>query len=176
LNPKRRTLRETRCAPMDVRSVAMIVRESASVARANGVRMSAIGRPVAQDHAYAKRYFPARTESVGGAREFVAHLYSTFGIAPPDEAILVLSELATNAVQHARTSFDVVFELVGCSVRISVTDGSNELPVVREPDSAAFGGRGIRIVSALSDWDVRQVDGYPGKTIRFTPRMGPTDG
>lgn len=156
--------------------MAMIVREPASVARANGVHMSAVRRHITQDHAYAKRYFPARAESVRGAREFVALLYSTYGIIPPEEAILVLSELATNSVQHAGTSFDVVFELLGCSIRISVTDGSDELPVLREPDAASCGGRGMRIVSALSDWDVRQVDGYPGKTIRFTPRSGLLDG
>jgi hypothetical protein len=34
----------------------------------------------------------------------------------------------------------------------------------------------MRIVSELSDWDVRQVDGYPGKTIRFTPRAGTLNG
>ncbi|MFH8383566.1 ATP-binding protein [Kitasatospora sp. NPDC018058] len=71
---------------------------------------------------------------------------------------LVLSELVTNAVQHARVSpgreIAVRFEIVCSHLRIEVHDASSEKPVVRRSTgSDDLSGRGLCLVEALSvEW------------------------
>lgn len=95
--------------------------------------------------------------------------------AVPDAVVadalrLAVSELATNAVIHARTSFSV--RIVRSSdgvVRVAVSDGSTDLPVRQERRPNAAGGRGIAIVEHLSaDWGVDLGDG--GKSVWFELR------
>ena len=66
-----------------------------------------------------------------------------------------MSELATNAVRHAHTPFEVVVQTDGY-VRIEVEDRSTD-PPVRKPPSEE-GGRGLAIVEQLCDrWGVHIV-------------------
>ena len=68
---------------------------------------------------------------------------------------LVVSELVTNAVRHARTSSTVVLERSGPSLTLTVRDCSPSLPLLTTRDSMAGGGRGLGIVDVLSrDWGV----------------------
>ena len=70
---------------------------------------------------------------------------------------LMLSELATNAVQHAATEFEVAVELIdgGRSVRVSVTDTAEGFPTPEAAAPDAPRGRGLHIVSSLADdWGV----------------------
>ena len=62
------------------------------------------------------------------------------------ELTLALSELASNAVRHARTPFEVVVEVNG-QVRIEVEDGSADAPVLKAPSNE--GGRGLPVVDQL---------------------------
>ncbi|MFD4506871.1 ATP-binding protein [Streptomyces sp. NPDC058457] len=86
-----------------------------------------------------------------------------------DDALLVTSELTTNAILHGGgiTGFDVDVE--GCAVRVSVSDRSDEIPVAEraadESDRWRPGGRGWPIVCRLAR-DV-EVAGLPcgGKRI-----------
>lgn len=85
--------------------------------------------------------------------------------APPecrDTAVLIASELATNAVIHARTPYAVELRLGGV-VRIGVADAALSAPVLRE-DPGDGGSRGLFIVSKLAHrWGVDWVDG--GKVV-----------
>ncbi|MGW2651590.1 ATP-binding protein [Streptomyces sp. NPDC001393] len=80
------------------------------------------------------------------------------GPAAMADALLVTSELTTNAIRHGGgiTGFDVAVDS-GC-VRVSVSDRSDELPVAVPPDDerghTRTGGRGWPIVCRLSR-DVR---------------------
>jgi anti-sigma regulatory factor (Ser/Thr protein kinase) len=66
------------------------------------------------------------------------------------EASVVVSELATNAILHARaTAFDVSVCLTAAGVRISVHDQSPVEPAARRYASHAANGRGLHIVAAL---------------------------
>ncbi|MEV5955693.1 ATP-binding protein [Streptomyces sp. NPDC051987] len=71
-----------------------------------------------------------------------------------DDALLVTSELTSNAILHGGgiTGFDVDVE--GCAVRVSVSDHSDELPVaeraVDERQRWRAGGRGWPIVCRLA--------------------------
>lgn len=71
-----------------------------------------------------------------------------------DEIVLVASELATNAVEHARTPFEVALH-TDDHLHIDVVDGSPALPIVRPWSSSAESGRGMQIVDAICDrWGV----------------------
>jgi anti-sigma regulatory factor (Ser/Thr protein kinase) len=78
----------------------------------------------------------------------------TCGEAAMEDALLVTSELATNAILHGGgiTGFDVDVDSGG--VRVSVSDNSDELPgaaaPVDERGHTRLGGRGWPIVCRLS--------------------------
>lgn len=77
-------------------------------------------------------------------------------------AILVLSELATNAVLHAGAHFGVRLIYDRRSVRIEVQDSSTVLPAMS--DGSTMSGRGLRIVAALSvSWGYELTDN--GKVV-----------
>jgi len=66
-----------------------------------------------------------------------------------------LSELASNAVRHAKSLFEAVVQTDG-HVRIEVEDGSTDVPVPKAP--SIEGGRGLTIVEQLCDrWGVHIV-------------------
>jgi anti-sigma regulatory factor (Ser/Thr protein kinase) len=86
-----------------------------------------------------------------------------------DDALIVTSELTTNAILHGGgiTGFDV--DVDASAVRVSVSDRSDEVPVARKPldgrDRCRPGGRGWPIVCRLAR-DV-EIAGLPcgGKRI-----------
>ena len=70
---------------------------------------------------------------------------------------LAVSELATNAVTHARTGFDVVVTSNG-QVRVTVSDGSAVAPVQRAHSALTPGGRGLHVLDEVCDrWGVHVV-------------------
>jgi two-component sensor histidine kinase len=96
----------------------------------------------------AEAWYPPAAESVRAARRFVTDVLREHRAEPHDAALLV-SELATNAIDHARTPF-VVTVHVGETVRVEVADESDALPVISKPTSTAECGRGLAIVRAMS--------------------------
>jgi anti-sigma regulatory factor (Ser/Thr protein kinase) len=77
------------------------------------------------------------------------------------DAAVVVSELFSNALRHARplpgSTIRVSWQLDAGSVRVSVQDGGGPtLPELGELDQSTTGGRGLRIVARLSkDWGTR---------------------
>jgi anti-sigma regulatory factor (Ser/Thr protein kinase) len=99
---------------------------------------------------------PPRLESVTEARRKVTALVEAWDRPElADSVALLVTELASNAVLHARTEFRVVTTLNHC-VRIEVHDRSRARPVVRRNDDGLSGtGRGLQLVERLSDaWGV----------------------
>jgi anti-sigma regulatory factor (Ser/Thr protein kinase) len=90
------------------------------------------------------------------AREFVcSHLLNAGLPHLVDDLRLVVSELVTNAINHARTPSTVVLERSGPSVTLTVRDRSPSEPLLTAADAMAEGGRGLGIVAVLSrDWGV----------------------
>jgi anti-sigma regulatory factor (Ser/Thr protein kinase) len=83
-----------------------------------------------------------------------------------DDALLITSELVSNAVRHSGCSPDdeveVVAELTSEGVLITVTDPglSGSVPARRAADTARVGGLGLRIVDALARrWGAERQDG-----------------
>lgn len=93
------------------------------------------------------------------------------------DATLILSELVSNAVRHARplagAQVRVGWKLTGRSLEIEVTDGGapTQPYPVRTPPSAV-GGRGLSIVGQLSRrWGVRS--GEQSTTVWAVLPAGP---
>jgi anti-sigma regulatory factor (Ser/Thr protein kinase) len=110
--------------------------------------------------------FPASYDAPGRARDFVAGTLERWGLSGAllDDARLVVSELATNAVVHAGSAFTVELQRQGDGVNLAVSDDDPSGPVLREPHPLATSGRGLRIIATLAaDWGVRA--DADGKTV-----------
>ncbi|MGW5634367.1 ATP-binding protein [Streptomyces sp. NPDC003832] len=111
------------------------------------------------------RKFPGLPCKVAEARDFVAALLE--GEGSVDDALLVVSELATNAVRHTRSGwyggwFRVAVGFGGDVVRIEVIDaGGDREPLFRSVNSdVEEGGRGLLLVMACAkDWGVQDLPG-----------------
>ncbi|MFH8407144.1 PAS domain S-box protein [Streptomyces sp. NPDC018019] len=106
--------------------------------------------------------------SVPEGRHFLLRILKSWGLAAlADTALLLASELVTNAVRHARGPLTL---RVWYSVRelgVEVSDGSTPRPRARLADNAEENGRGLMLVEALADaWGTRP--GTVGKTVWFT--------
>ncbi|GGT29108.1 hypothetical protein GCM10010254_57150 [Streptomyces chromofuscus] len=111
-------------------------------------------RLVAEDGTpVATRCFPREAQSVAVARQFV-HLALVELKLPDlaDWAELITSELASNAVRHARhDSFRVTVRRLGATrVRVAVIDKSRDLPELVAPCDDDEHGRGLALVDAFS--------------------------
>ena len=108
----------------------------------------------------------AQAISASRAREFVRrHLAEHELSYLADEVQLVVSELVTNALMHARTPFRVALRAVDRSVMVEVRDGSPSDPSPGDARHLDTGGRGLAIVDQLSrDWGV-VADADGGKSV-----------
>ncbi|MER8001206.1 ATP-binding protein [Streptomyces sp. NPDC095613] len=66
------------------------------------------------------------------------------------DALLVVSELVTNATRHGRGDCRLRLSVADGEVVVEVHDSSPVQPRLRRPDSLAEGGRGIAMVRDLS--------------------------
>jgi anti-sigma regulatory factor (Ser/Thr protein kinase) len=119
------------------------------------------------DHAEASRMFLPVSESVRASRSFVvAGLHRLEADDLIDDATVIVSELATNAVRHARSPFRVSVSELGGLVCISVKDvgeGHAALPTTAADDHA-IEGRGMAIIDALAhSWGYSPLD--DGKVV-----------
>ena len=111
---------------------------------------------------------PADLHSVRRARQFVHSRCAGLGLARDacEDALLLTSELVTNAVLHGRSEVCVEVVAAGRLVRVSVLDENSRHPVPVTQDHDALDGRGLALVEALADrWGV---DDRPmGKAVWF---------
>jgi anti-sigma regulatory factor (Ser/Thr protein kinase) len=98
----------------------------------------------------------AEASSVSHARAFVAeHLLDHELAHLVDDIVLVVSELATNALVHAGSPFTVTLGVFKETVVLEVLDGTHAGPTLVAARTLDTRGRGIAIVQALSrDWGV----------------------
>jgi len=82
-----------------------------------------------------------------------------------EPALLAVSELATNAVQHAGTGFEVVVDTAS-TLRITVMDDSARLPQLGWVEPWAERGRGVALVDATADrWGIVRDTHTEGKAV-----------
>jgi len=99
--------------------------------------------------------FAADPAAPGDARRLAADTLRHAHHDLLDDVQIVITELAANAVRHARTPFSVSICSTRSRVRIEVRDGSRAMPAVRDDPGTTPFGRGMRIVTALATrWGV----------------------
>ncbi|MFJ9029430.1 ATP-binding protein [Streptomyces sp. NPDC102274] len=126
------------------------------------------GRHVAHRSAFT---LPSRRDSVARARHWLRDELQRWRLPTDlcDVAVLVVSELFTNAVLHTASA------LISCEVRLltehvrldvhdqGARDGA---PSPRNPDSRAENGRGLLLVESLAEaWGVGSREGGVGRTV-----------
>lgn len=109
------------------------------------------------------------------ARAFLRDACHLWEVGPEltDAGLLVVSELVSNAVQHAQTATRLVLELQGDALCIRVRDFSTRRPVAHPSHGQlAVWGQGLELVDQLANrWNVvRHAD---GKTLWATVTLGP---
>lgn len=112
------------------------------------------------------------SRSVGRARGRFRHQAARWRL-PEDTAetaVLLLSELVTNAVRHSHVRgrhIEVRCLVVGgVTLRVEVSDAGDGLPVLRTAAEEDESGRGLALVAALAaDWGVQPRLHGIGKTV-----------
>ncbi len=94
--------------------------------------------------------------SVGEARRFTVDTLRRWGRDDlAASGALLVTELVTNAILHARTMVQVILERRADIVRVEVRDGSPVRPALRNHGLDATTGRGLALVSKLAEsWGV----------------------
>ncbi len=103
------------------------------------------------------------------ARRLAARMCATAGLVDDlsDVAELLISEVVTNVVVHARTEARVSVTVGPGHVVVEVGDDDERPPVLRPDDETALGGRGIGLLQASATaWGVRPEPG--GKVVWFS--------
>lgn len=122
----------------------------------------------------AQQTFVAQLESVPAARLFLRRTLTAWRADDYEwAASQVLTELATNAVLHARTTFVVEITLADERLRLCLLDGSPRIPLMRHHSENATTGRGLGLVTSIAtEWGTEMRT--DGKTIWVT--LSPSDG
>jgi anti-sigma regulatory factor (Ser/Thr protein kinase) len=108
---------------------------------------------------------PPEPSSAGAARRFVSAALGAGGEVA-DLAVLLVSELASNAVLHANTPFEVAIHLDARRLRVEVSDGSPTMPALKTYVRESITGRGLHMMASTADrWGF---DAQPdGKVVWF---------
>jgi anti-sigma regulatory factor (Ser/Thr protein kinase) len=124
----------------------------------------------------ARTALPAEAQSVRAARRFVTSTLAGRGFSADlvDTAALLVSELVSNAVLHARSRVDVLVDGDADRVRVVVHDLSRRSVVRRRHQVDSATGRGLVLLERLSaDWGVQMRS--DGKDVWFELRAGQPD-
>lgn len=109
---------------------------------------------------------PPRAQAVPLARQRLQHRCGDLPAPLLDDALLVVSELVTNAVKHGDGEITLRLWPGPDLVRIEVTDESPRYPEPVESDLDDEAGRGLQIVGALaSSWGATPASTSWGKTV-----------
>ena len=107
--------------------------------------------------------------SVASARDWLSQFLGDHDVsaAVTADAILVLSELVTNALRHGLGEIVTRGSIDGRELRVSGTDAGAELPRTMPLDPTRVGGLGLFVVGQISSgWGVSPFPG--GKTVWAT--------
>jgi anti-sigma regulatory factor (Ser/Thr protein kinase) len=94
-------------------------------------------------------------ENAVAVRRFVAGCLAGRPEPEVDLAVLLASELATNAIIHVGLPFTVQVDLFGTCIWVGVDDASAVLAAPLHVDPLSTSGRGMAMVEALADrWGI----------------------
>jgi len=112
---------------------------------------------------------PASATAAGEARSQVRTAIRDWGIpVDPDTAVLLTSELVTNAITHeAGGTVTLGIRCLSGRLRVDVYDTSRSFPVVSVAPGDAETGRGLMLVGTLAaEWGFYRTPA--GKAVYFT--------
>ena len=122
-----------------------------------------------------RRVFPGHPDQVRQARRFVARALD--GCPAADDAVLGVSELASNAIQHTRSGQGGRFQVLVWRGRASacvavIDDGARRGPAPRSPGPGdlAESGHGLHVVARLvASWGHQDLvlAGLPARAVWF---------
>ena len=109
------------------------------------------------------------------ARAFVADHLHDHSRDTRDDALLLVSELVSNVVQHGELPARMLLTVTGARVYVVVQDSGDSIPEgPAARDREAPNGRGLVIVAAVAtDWGISTVAGRLGKGVWFELTVGP---
>lgn len=110
--------------------------------------------------------------AVGRARQFVRACCKDWGAEDPEDvASLVVSELVTNALHHAKGPVTLFVARRLDRIVVSVTDGSTEDAEVEIAGPLEEAGRGMLLVQSLTTaWGEQALPGGKRVWAEVTPR------
>jgi anti-sigma regulatory factor (Ser/Thr protein kinase) len=116
-------------------------------------------------------HLPGEAGQVPRCRRAVRRTLASWGLSQlADTVELMVSELLTNAIQHAGGQVRVRLERDAGTLLCEVCDSVRSLPLLQSPPATAERGRGILLVSELSrTWGCRRT--ASGKVVWFTVRL-----
>jgi anti-sigma regulatory factor (Ser/Thr protein kinase) len=125
------------------------------------------------------RRFPPDTSSVRDVRRFVEDAVADLPREKLEVVLLAASELASNSVRHATTEYVVTVDRTDRQVRVTVEDQGEGTPALQDPDPSTPSGRGLLIVSQLSDaWGASSARGqnrvWFALQLEAEPTVGPS--
>jgi two-component sensor histidine kinase len=108
--------------------------------------------------------FRSTPEAASEARRYADQVLHSWDVDFRSDALLLVAELATNAVRHARSRFMLSLRLQTGLLLVAVSDTNGAPPQLAEPTPTATRGRGLLIVNALAkSWGWEPLRG--GKTV-----------
>jgi CheY-like chemotaxis protein len=119
--------------------------------------LESVGRPSGSQAAID---LPDDLSSVSEARRFVREHLRDWGIKGPlDDALLVVSELAANALTHAHSSYRLRLSTTPAALRIEVDDAGGGAPEPMPLTDTEEHGRGLHLVDALAaSWGIEAAE------------------
>jgi anti-sigma regulatory factor (Ser/Thr protein kinase) len=122
--------------------------------------------------------FTPEDANLNAARAGLTHALNDVGVSGPaiDDALLVLNEMTSNAIRHARTEYTITATLTAGTLRLEVFDRDTRPPSLLGLDDQSTSGRGLHLIAALaSDWGWRTAtsqDGVSGKLVWAEMHVG----
>jgi anti-sigma regulatory factor (Ser/Thr protein kinase) len=102
------------------------------------------------------------------AREHLRRFARAMPAAAADDAVVMVSELVTNAVSHGRPDITLRLQLGAEFLTVAVADRGAASFVYPAPHLHDTSGRGLTIVDALATrWGVSRCEGQVGKQVWF---------
>jgi anti-sigma regulatory factor (Ser/Thr protein kinase) len=96
------------------------------------------------------RSFKHAPESVTAARRFARDVLRDVPPQARDTVALMVSELATNAIRHTNSGFELTVWQTESEIRVEATDRGGGEPTVRTPALTDPSGRGLQIIDVFS--------------------------
>jgi anti-sigma regulatory factor (Ser/Thr protein kinase) len=102
------------------------------------------------------------------ARRLVADVLGAYPSGLVDDALVLASELVTNAVRHGRADIELRIRADNDTVRVEVSDASPEPPRLVPAQTLTETGRGLLILAAIATaWGTEPRPDGTGKTVWF---------